>query len=61
MPVLKFDSRVDGECPFCKKTFWAGFTDGVPAVVHSSPPCPRFMELEVDEFLRAVNDARGLN
>lgn len=57
-----FQSNIDFTCPFCKGSVSAGYTvhpekrgeeKKVPAMLHSMPPCAKFNELELDEFLRA--------
>lgn len=55
------DYRVEFDfiCPFCGGD--CALMDP-PAVVHSSPACRVFIELDVLAYLRAVNAAnRGLN
>lgn len=45
-------------CPFCTGKFDVGefVEDAVPGVVHTTPPCEKFVDLGVTEFLRAVNE-----
>ena len=51
-PKGSFAADVEGDCPFCGGEFAA---DAVRfAVVHSMPPCPTFVELDVDDYLEAV-------
>lgn len=43
------------DCPFCDGAFQIptfGFY-----VLHSDPPCQKFLDLEVTDFMRAVNAA----
>lgn len=42
-------------CPFCGGKFEAVQQDnGTPGVVHSMPPCEKFIALDVIAFLRAA-------
>ena len=45
-------SVLDFNCPFCGLPAHV-FNDPVPAVAHDVPPCARFIELDVIEYLRA--------
>lgn len=63
-PAEQFHVQVRFVCPFCKGTCSAGFTrksgvEDMPAVLHSQPTCPKFDELEIDEFLHQVNIQYG--
>lgn len=49
--VMEFD------CPFCRGNFGVAETEYF--VYHSHPPCAKFVELDVNDFLRAVNLAMG--
>lgn len=44
-------------CPFCGEK-----CEAVPppfyGVIHELPPCPFFLELDPDQFLRAVNEMK---
>lgn len=44
-------------CPFCGAKCEA-LKPPVYGVIHDLPPCPFFLELEPDQFLRAVNDMK---
>jgi hypothetical protein len=48
---------VDFDCPFCKGKCSASEEKFV--VLHSMPPCPKYLALEPDDYLAAVNDAMG--
>jgi hypothetical protein len=48
-----FHGRIDFLCPFCKGKCFAALEP--LSVVHLVPTCPRFDELEPDEFLDEVN------
>jgi len=43
-------------CPFCGGAFGAieKETDQLPGLTHSLPPCRKFLELDVVEFLAAA-------
>ena len=55
------------DCPFCKGEFsvakltepFQGMPVGMPFVNHTEPTCKKFDELDVLEFLQAVNTAMG--
>ena len=50
-----FDAKVSGTRPFCGGTFSAGHDgSGVGAVLHSLPPCDRYLALTPDAYLHAV-------
>lgn len=51
---IEFRPQVRIKCPFCDGVATAGEEDGVPTILHTLPPCPSFVELEPDEYLRAV-------
>jgi hypothetical protein len=51
MTVLRFT------CPFCGKC--VGVSSMFEAVIHELPPCQKFIDLEVHEFLHAVNVKLG--
>lgn len=43
----------------CGRDAGAGYeSDGTPIVLHSTPPCDLFIELEADEYLSRINRAR---
>jgi len=44
-------------CPFCGGKVSAGYTGEVPTVLHSLPPCDRFLQNESPiDFLHACNE-----
>ena len=48
---------IEFDCPFCGKHATVGDPDkGVAGVIHALPPCPTFLRLEVEDYLKAVND-----
>lgn len=48
---------VDFTCPFCSGKCSA--SDERALVLHAMPPCSKYLALEPDDFLAAVNDAMG--
>jgi hypothetical protein len=53
---ISFTSEIEEKCPFCQGRFQAGgLKEGEEAgVLHSVPPCEKFIALEPIAFLRAV-------
>lgn len=51
VPVMEF------ECPFCGGKF--GIIEDQYALFHYAPPCQKFIDLDVTDFLHAVNTAYG--
>ena len=54
---MRVTDAVDFNCPFCGKL--ASASGKKFAVFHAVPPCPKYLALEPDEYLAAVNDAMG--
>lgn len=50
---------MDFLCPFCGGHASAGYKGEDPCVMHAEPMCEKFAKLEPDEYLAAVNDAKG--
>jgi hypothetical protein len=55
-------------CAFCKGQLIAGYSDpsdkDVPTLMHSAPPCRKFLDTEILEFLaenRITNAAMKMN
>lgn len=46
---------VDFTCPFCGVTDCRAYEN---AVIHPTPICTKYLLLEPDEFLAAVNDSK---
>lgn len=57
-PAQEMQEIASATCPFCGLPFSAGYVAGEPAVLHGLPTCEKFNELQIDEFLAAVNAAR---
>jgi hypothetical protein len=55
--TLKVHDATDFTCPFCGVP--ASASERPPAVFHTMPPCSKYLALEPDEYLAAVNDAMG--
>ena len=54
----EFQRVTGGRCPFCSGTFDAGYSgDKQGTVMHSMPPCERFVTLTPDRYLHAVRTA----
>ncbi len=50
------------KCPFCGGDISFTEEDGHPdSLLHSMPPCQRYLDLEIDEFMHQVNVQRGLH
>jgi hypothetical protein len=57
---MTFKTKVKSECPFCGGTFFLGDAEHFGEtlhnlMIHTSPQCQKFDELEPLEFMRAVN------
>jgi hypothetical protein len=65
MPAEHFHPQVHFKCPFCGRQCSAGFTlppgavEENPAVIHMKPTCPKFDDLEPDDYLHEVNIRYG--
>jgi hypothetical protein len=52
---IRFSPRFKIVCPFCKKHFWLGEEpDGTPACTHEMPPCKKFMNMPLGDYLQKV-------
>jgi len=53
--VIPFKPNKKIVCPFCKKLFYMGNEpDGTPAVLHDTPACKEFLDLDLADFLHKV-------
>jgi hypothetical protein len=51
------DVRFDFVCPFCRRQASAGYSDdGTPVVLHETPPCETYIELDLPEYLKACRE-----
>ena len=55
--TLRVTDALDFNCPFCGAL--ASVSENKFAVFHAMPPCSKYLALEPDDFLAAVNDAMG--
>lgn len=53
----KLDAHGLGKCPCGAEIY---YTLDPPAVLHALPYCQKFIDLDVDEFLRYVRHTRGI-
>jgi hypothetical protein len=55
--TLKVHDSTDFTCPFCGAL--ASVSERPPTVFHALPPCTKYLALEPQDYLAAVNDAMG--